>query len=329
MSMDEPSADNSNLAAWDDAGAIEAEFVDADSKVRSLYTPAMLADLLGVSVAVVRRWRRRGLIVPAREVGRLAYYDFREVTTARKLAELLAAGVSPQAIEKKLAALRRVRPGVERPLAQLPVLVEGRELLLREGDGLLEPGGQRRFDFESPAPAERDTKAPLPTLLSWRLAAPASAEAGDPTQLRRWAEELDDAGDLAAAIEMYRALLAALGPDAEVNFLLAELLYRRDDLPAARERYYVAIELDENYVEARANLGCVLLELGEQELAVAAFQGALAFHGEYPDVHYHLARTLDEIGRPDEAEPHWTAFLHSAPDSPWADEARERLAAAD
>ena len=63
----------------------------------------MLADLLGVGVSVIRRWHRRGLIVPAREVRRLAYFDFREVATARHLAELLAAGVSPAAIEKKLA----------------------------------------------------------------------------------------------------------------------------------------------------------------------------------------------------------------------------------
>jgi len=65
------------------------------------------------------------------------------------------------------------------------------------------------------------------------------------------------------------------------------------DLSAARERYYAAIELDEEYVEARANLGSVLVENGELELAVAAFQGALAFHPDYADVHYHLANTLE------------------------------------
>ena len=56
----------------------------------------MLAELLGVSVAVIRRWHRRGLIVPAREVRRLPYFDFHEVATARRLAQLLAAGVSPR-----------------------------------------------------------------------------------------------------------------------------------------------------------------------------------------------------------------------------------------
>ena len=87
----------------------------------------------------------------------------------------------------------------------------------------------------------------------------------------------------------------------------------------------MAIELDEEYVEARANLGCVLIELGHRELAVAAFQGALASHADYPDVHYHLARLLDSLGRESEAEHHWLQFLELSPDSPWADEAAERL----
>ena len=114
-------------------------------------------------------------------------------------------------------------------------------------------------------------------------------------------------------------------PAPEVCFQLAELLYRLGDLSAARERYYMVVELDEDYVEARANLGCVLAETGQRELAVAAFEGALRYHAGYADVHYHLARTLDDMGRRDEADEHWRLFLAMAPDSPWAAEARVRL----
>jgi len=97
------------------------------------------------------------------------------------------------------------------------------------------------------------------------------------------------------------------------------------DLPGARERYYTALELDENYVEARANLGCVLAELGQLELAAAAFEGTLRCLETYADVHYHLARTLDELARPGDALMHWRRYLELAPDSPWAEEARDRL----
>jgi tetratricopeptide (TPR) repeat protein len=303
-------------------------FVEGEQNIHRLYTPAMLADLAGVPVAVVRRWHRRGLIVPAREVRRLAYFDFQEVATARRLAELLASGVAPRVIEKKLAAVSRLLPGVSRPLSQLSVIVEGKELLLRQGDGLIEPGGQYRFDFET-SPHD-DVQAGGPSVVlrppgaSGDVPEGASPPAG-PAELRELAASFEDEGDLESAAETYRAVLAAEGPSAEVCFLLSELLYRVGDLTAARERYYMAIELDEDYVEARANLGCVLAELGQHELAAAAFEGALALHHDYPDAHYHLARTLDELGRRDEAERHWRAFSELAGDSPWAHAARERL----
>ena len=132
--------------------------MDSEHHVRRLYTPAMLAHLLNVSVAVIRRWHRRGLIVPVREVHRLPYFDFQEVATARRLAELIAAGVTPQAIERKLEQLARYVPDVERPLAQLSIIVEGRQLLLRQGEGLIEPGGQMRLDFEAAEHAHQDAE---------------------------------------------------------------------------------------------------------------------------------------------------------------------------
>jgi tetratricopeptide (TPR) repeat protein len=328
----------SETQLWQELGLVEQV-----GEVRRLYTPAMLAKLLGVEVAVVRRWHRRGLIVPVHVVRRLPYFDFQEVATARRLAELLAAGVSPRQIEKQLTALARWLPGVQRPLAQLSVIVRDRKLLLRHGEGLVEAGGQYHFDFEGEAPeavapvvvvpasppAPQGRAAPAPP------ATPVTPKAREtiplptsPEQLRALAAELEDDGQLAAAAEMYRAAMAAGGATAELCFQLAEVLYRLGDLTAARERYYMAIELDEEYIEARANLGCVLAETGQLELAAAAFEGALRFHPEYADAHYQLARTLDELGQQRRAEEHWRAFLELATDSPWADEARARLAQA-
>ena len=130
------------------------------------------------------------------------------------------------------------------------------------------------------------------------------------------AAELEEAGQFEAAVEMYRVAMAAAGPSPEVCFQVAELLYRLGDLPPPGT-LLMAVELDEDYVEARANLGCVLAETGQRELAVAAFEGALVSPG-YADAHYHLARTLDDMGRRGEAEEHWRLFLAMAPDSPWA-----------
>jgi tetratricopeptide (TPR) repeat protein len=300
--------------------------LDVRQDIHRLYTPAMLAELLRVPVAVIRRWHRRGLIVPVREVRRLPYFDFQEVATARRLAQLLAAGMKPQAVEKKLEALARYVPGVARPLAQLSVIIEGRQILLRQGDGLIEPGGQLRFDFEAVASgawrgAGGGGPKPHPTPI------PTGEGTAGTAEFAQAAAELEEEGQLASAAEMYRTAMAAGGPSAAFCFQLAELLYRLGDRTAARERYFMAIELDEGYAEARVNLGCLLAETGQAELAVAALQGALACHPDYADAHYHLARVLDSLGRVAEGVEHWRAVWDLAPDSPWSEQARERLEA--
>jgi DNA-binding transcriptional MerR regulator len=315
------------------------------------YTSAMLAELLEVPLAVIRRWQRRRLIRPVREVRHLAYFDFQEVATARRLAQLLGGGATLSAIEKKIEALSRYLPGVERPLTQLAVMIQGGDILLQGENGLVEPGGQMRFDFGTVEPSESEERKdreidlsflsseeePTLSIEAYReeigaLGSVGSAKGGQSVdsdhpvdRLIEMAVKLEESGLLSGAAEAYRAAMAAGGPTAELNFRTAELLYQLGDLPAARERFYMSIELDEGYVEARANLGCVLAELGENSLAAAAFEGALSFHADYADAHYHLARLLDTLGRAEQAVPHWEAFLLLAPQSVWADEARQRL----
>ena len=307
--------------------AVESRTLDEEvGGLVQLYTPAMLAELVGVKATVVRRWTKRGWLLATREVRRLPYYDFSEVATARRLAEMHAAGASVADIERHLAALARYVPHVHRPLAELSLVIEGRHLLVRQGEELVEPSGQLRFDFSArvrdDASSENDNEQQVVSIDDRRREIFAHSS---PQDMLLAAGELEDEGHLDAAADMLRAVLAAGGPHAEVNFMLAEVLYQLGDLSAARERYYMAVELDEDYVEARANLGCVLAETGEKELAVAAFNGALEYHADYADVHYHLARTLDELDNATTAEDHWRAFLKLSPGSPWADEARLRL----
>ena len=73
----------------------------------------------------------------------------------------------------------------------------------------------------------------------------------------------------------------------------------------------------------------MLAETGRSELAIAAFRGAISLNDDYADVHYHLARVLDDVGRDVEAKHHWSRFLELAPESPWAAEALERTQAID
>ena len=299
-----------------------------DSSVRQLYTPAMLAELLDVPVRTVRRWCRAGLIQPVKEVLNLPYFDYTELAAARQLAKWGKEGASVQSIQRQLAALAELAPSAGRPLQQLAITAEGKQLLMRHGSTLVESTGQFRFSFEV-ASDEFDVSQ---TISFEKLAArgsPKAATAGGPATLEEMIEQAmlaEDQEDLEAAVDWYRTALAAFGPNADVNFQLAELLYRQGDPTAARERYYMALELNSGLVEARANLGCVLAECGQLELAVAAFEGTLQQFADYADVHFHLARALDDLGQSSRANPHWQRFIELAPASPWAEEAQHRLA---
>jgi tetratricopeptide (TPR) repeat protein len=289
----------------------------------------MLAELVRVPIAAIRQWHLRGALQAKCEVRRLAYFDFEEVRVARKLAQLLQAGCSLSAVNRQLETLSRLLADSPRPLTDPAVVVEGRRLFIRRGEGLAEPTGQLLIDFDVAKSLTTNAGPMAIPFVAQDALRHSSADRGShphaAEDLRALAAELEGNGQLQQATEVYRAILFSGESTAEDHFALAEQLYLAGDLSAARERYYIAIELDEDFVEARSNLGCVLAEQGESGLAEAAFRGALEYHPDYADAHYHLARLLDRAQRSTEASRHWQLFMNLAPASPWADEARERL----
>ncbi len=235
-------------------------------------------------------------------------------------------------MNRKLETVSRLLADLPRPLADPAVVVDGRRLFIRRGEGLAEPSGQLLIDFDAAKAQAGDDAGPVAipfvaqdTLRHASVGAGRGSHPRTAEDLRALAAELEGSGHPEQAAEVFRAILFSGESTAEDHFALAELLYLGGDLSAARERYYVAIELDEDFVEARSNLGCVLAEQGDLALAEAAFRGALEYHPDYADAHYHLARLLDRANRSGEASRHWQLFANLAPASPWADEARERL----
>ncbi len=78
---------------------------------------------------------------------RLPYFDYQEVATARQLAQWLAEGATVQGIQQQLADLAELVGDESRSIQQLSIIAEGKRLLLRQGDGLVESTGQMRIDF--------------------------------------------------------------------------------------------------------------------------------------------------------------------------------------
>lgn len=305
---------------------------NTDGVIQRLYTVPLMADVLGVPVAAVRHWQRGGLLEPSRRAGALEWFDFQQLVIGRQLARLLSAGFSLRDIDAKLAALSSGNAAAAARAAGR-IVNDGRRLSLRRDNRLLGDGGQMQLGFYTDGLAIDDDTVAMPLMRTTIPAPPCDAaivvgindEPDSAAELLDLAADLESAGEYAEAAEALRAVLQADRPTAHVMFMLAELLYRAGDLTAARERYYAAVELDADHLEARASLGCVLAELGEHELALAALEGVLRQQPDYADAHWHMAGVLTDVGRPDDAQRHLRTFLALAPASPWAKLAREQL----
>lgn len=338
VTEDPPAAETRRQTA---RGGPATEFAPEPPGVRRYSSAAMMAEVLGVPPAAIRHWIRAGLLEVAERSGSLEWLDFGQLVVGRHLAGLLAGGLSLREIDAKLAGLA---PGGGSAAARAVdrVVVDGRRLSIDREGQLLGAGGQLQFTFYTDSlaagrGAQQATEAAIVELPLRNAGVGHDPASGSPplpggdvvAEILDLADDLEAAGEYIEAAEALRAVLQAQGPTAAVSFMLAELLYRAGDLTAARERYYAAIELDPDHLQARASLGCVLGELGEPELALAALEGVLRQEPDYADAHWHVAGVLAALGRDADARRHLRRFLTLAPQSPWADLARVRLADAE
>ena len=299
----------------------------AERKTQQLYTPAMLCQLLSVSVHDIRRWERAGLIKAVKKVYRLPYFDFEEVASARRLCELAASGVRAEQIASSLQRLHSLLPNVERPLAQLEVLARGTSgLVFRDNSGLIETTGQRLFDFDPPL-SDVDS-SDVPSTIPIRPALSPNLLDRQSWSAEEWFQEgcrMAETNALDSAIEAFRLATINDPLNPAYHFHIADVLYRQNKPHGAIERYHIAVELDHDFLEAWTQLGCVLNEVNDLEGAKATFQIALDLHPDYPEVHFHVAGVLEQLGKADEAAIHWRRYLDFDQRGPWADIAREHL----
>lgn len=313
-----------------DPGAGEAPGAADAPGVHRLYTATLMADVLGAPAAAVRHWVRQGLLEPARRAGSIEWFDFSQLVVGRNLTRLMAGGLSLREIDAQLSGLVAGDAAAAARVADR-IVADGRRLSLRDGDKLLAAGGQLHLGFYTAELTDEGCCDEPPRVVTLGERATAASRAADRAvdddvaEILGLADDLEAAGEFVEATEALRAVLQAQGPTAAVLFTLAELLYRSGDLSAARERFYAVIEIDAGHLRARTSLGCVLAELGDHELALAALEGVLRQEPDYADAHWHVAGVLLNLGRSREARHHLGTFLALAPESPWASLARQRL----
>ena len=200
-----------------------------ERKTLQLYTPAMLCQLLNVSVHEIRRWERVGLIKPVKKVFRLPYFDFEEVASARRLCHLVSTGVKADQIAASLERLHSLLPNVVRPVDQLEVLARGTNgVVFRDESGLIETTGQRLFDFDPPSPQTDDDEGP--STIPIRPAPSIDSENDQHRTADEWFHEgcrLLECNDIDSAVEALRLAVMNDPLNPQYHFSLADGLYRQ------------------------------------------------------------------------------------------------------
>lgn len=274
------------------------------------HSAAMVARLVGVPVAMVHRWTRRGYLRVQDAEAPIRTYAFEQLPAAKALARVLQQGVTPGRLDRVIDQLRASVGDPDVMVTDYDFEVHGESVIVHRHGQPCDPSGQRLLKFEPSAQAQQQDLAPLPF----------PGVGDDAATLRAHAEEALLADDLPRAEECWRALLFAGLGQADDHFGLAETLYRKGELTAARERYLVCLELNDRRVEARLCLGSLYAELGEFDLAVSSLEGVLTIAPGSVDALSQLVALYDRLGKPERAEPLRQRLLEAAPDGGWAEQ---------
>ena len=232
-------------------------------------------------------------------------YTFRDLLALRAASALLDAGASVRQIRAALSALRRQDPGLEHPLAELRLTVEGDRLIAQSDRVRFDPRtGQMVLALDSGG-LEAAATATLSTGLVRPLAPPAD-------QAETWFERASEwDGD------------PGQWEDAWNN--LGLLLHRMGRYDEAQTAYTSALDQDSQCCEAAYNLGSLHEDRGAVEEAIVDYRRALGLSPDYADAHFNLAGALARNGRDGEAIKHWQRYLELDSGSPWARIARAHL----
>jgi tetratricopeptide (TPR) repeat protein len=249
-------------------------------------------------------------------------YTFRDLLALRAAGSLLDAGASVRQIRQALDALRSRNPGLEQPLAEVRLVLEGGRVLAQSDRVKFEPRtGQTVLDLDTPG-LEEVAAATLVTGLVRPLAPPVE-------QAEMWferASEWDsDPAQWEDAIGAYRRVVAIDPTYAAAWNNLGLLLHRMGRHDDAHEAYTAALKQDGRCCEAVYNLGSLAEDRGDLDEAVRCYRQALDLSPDYADAHFNLAGALARLGRAEDAVVHWQRYLELDAASPWARIARAHL----
>ena len=275
------------------------------------FSPEEVQRILGLTGKQLDYWDRLRLVSPRKEQGN-RFYSFRDLISLRTIKQLIDQGVPANRLRRALAALREKLAQVHRPLSELRILSDGKDVVVESEGARLEPlSGQFVLNFETRELGEKVRVMVGPNADDWLA-----------TALEYDAEE----NTRAQAIEAYDHALSIDPQKVDALLNCGTLCYEEGNLKKAAEYFMRALQVDPENALAHFNLGSVLEEVGRLEAARLHLRNAVRLDPSYPDAHYNLAFVCEKLGARNEAQRHWQAYITLDPSSPWCGHARQRLA---
>jgi tetratricopeptide (TPR) repeat protein len=263
-----------------------------DDQLRS-YGLEQIASLSGLPTEVVEALTAFGLL-DARD----KLYRFRDLSVARQIAELLAAGTALSTITTSIREIRKWIPDADvsrvklYPAAQDRLIVEHLKVRSDKSGQLMLPVGD-------------------------------AADNTDALFERAQAAEEDQDADTAA--RLYQRVMSLDPTDAAAAFNLGNLLMRAGKKADAERAFKAAIKADRRFPEVWYNLANLYDEQDRVHDAIDALQRALAIDPDYADAVFNLALILHRRDQHAEAASYWRRYIALDTTSPWAARAKRAL----
>ncbi len=287
--------------------------------VQDLFTRSEIARLLQVTPTRLRTLDRAGVVSPSgRRKGRRAY-TFADVIQLRTAQGLLDRNVRLRDVTRAMTALRRSLPTVRKPLAELRIVSDGRNVVVHTREGAFEPlTGQMVLDLQVKRLRDDVVRVLRPT--AGRDRARAAYD------LYLQASQLDeDVETMDRAEQLYRRALE-FDPWLTIAYTnLGNIRFRRQDPEGAESLYRKALEMDPRQPEAQYNLGYLTLERGDPEASIQLFLGALEADPKFSDAYFNLAMAYEQAGQADKAHDYWRSYVELEPHGTWSEIARRHL----
>ncbi len=274
----------------------EAEFLrriyDRDeARPTGEHTLEQLSRLLGISGLRLRRWVKLGLLRATESTTLPPTFNYQQVASAKTIARLIDRGVSPRKLANSLRRLQKYLPH-DIDLHTSTIALE-RQLVIRDGDVLVDAGGQKRFSFEESG-GEYEPKCVSNAVVL-----------DDADTVFDRAFRCEQSGRILEAIDGYADWLKRFGDDDQVLFNLANAYLQDENILEAMAYYMRCVHLNPDHARAWNNLGLCLDRSGDRSAAIDALRRSVALDPEDPNVIYNLADMLDEVGNQPEARLLW------------------------